>query len=153
MTEDGQKKIFNIFEPRIMFGESNLVGFPNLLTFTCLTPVKVVAIRKQDIYNWDKQMLFTIIHILLCKLRTVGNQLTNQIFDNVEDRIENLLFELAKLYGKSHSESLTIEVPITHQVIADIVGTSRVRVSQSIAKMTREGKLSMNGKKFIIHKQ
>jgi CRP-like cAMP-binding protein len=63
IAEDGQKKIFSIFEPRIMFGESNLAGFPNLLNFVCLTPVKVAAIRKQDIYNWDKQMLFTIIHI------------------------------------------------------------------------------------------
>jgi len=153
IAEDGQKKIFSIFEPRIMFGESNLAGFPNLLNFVCLTPVKVAAIRKQDIYNWDKQMLFTIIHILLCKLKTVGYQLTNQIFDDVEDRIEKLLFESAKLYSKANSEKLTVEVPITHQVIADIVGTSRVRVTQTITKMTREGKITVSGKKIILHTQ
>lgn len=147
---DGRKRIVSIHEPRCFFGETILDGFPNVLTATCLTAVKAAELDKNDIIHFDKQLLLAIIYSMSWKSRILINVLGDQTFDEVENRVQDLLLGLSDKFGKADENKVVVNLPLTHQLIADIVGSSRVRVSQTLGSMAKKRKLSMNRKYFTL---
>jgi CRP/FNR family cyclic AMP-dependent transcriptional regulator len=152
INRDGRKKTIGICEPRMLIGEFVFDRYPNLLTGVCLTKCKAAVIRRQDAFHWDEDMLRDVANSLCWKLRTVIGQLADQTFDDVEERIENLLIGLTSMHGKTTPEGSLVEIPLTHQMIADIVGSSRVRVTQALTKMTKEKKISISKDKYYFIK-
>lgn len=58
-------------------------------------------------------------------------------FDNVETRIVKLLNKMCKTEGKTN-------IQITHQKIADLLGTTRVVVSRILKKIENEGQILLD---------
>lgn len=153
VNHEGRKKIICIHEPRCLFAETILDGYQYLVTATCLTPVKVAAINRSSVLNWDIHMLMALVNTLCWKSRINILQLAEQTFDEVGERVEDLLLGLGNKFGTSDSEGVHVELPLTHQLIADIVGSSRVRVSQALGEMTKKRRLAMSKHKFIIYNE
>lgn len=153
ITSNGRKKIIHIHEPRCFFGETILDGKPNHLTATCLTPVKVIAINKDEVINSnDKELWFKIILSFCAKNRNMVKLIEEQGFKEIDERVEDLLEVLSYKLGMNYpNDYIYVKIPLTHQLIADFVGASRVRISQIIRKMTKEGRLHLKRKYFIFY--
>lgn len=150
VNNEGKKRIVSIHEPKCFIGESILDGFPHILTAVSLTPVKVAVLSIKDVNSWDREMLLELNKSLAWKSRIVIGQLTDQTFNEVGNRVEDLLLGLCNKFGKIDSDGIRVELPITHQLIADLVGSSRVRVSQSLGHMVKTKQLTMGRKNFRV---
>lgn len=147
INRDGKKKIVGIHEPRYFFGETIQDQAPRLTTAICLTDVTVAELDSSFDPGTDYLRSKFFAALYACtnhKLRCQIQQLSDHVFDEVEDRVEKFLFGLASNFGQENGDKqVHINLPVTHQLIADVVGSSRVRVSQVISELSKENKIKI----------
>lgn len=85
-----------------------------------------------------------VIDLLSCRMRVLGDMLLNLVSDDVSSRVVKLLFRLAARYGRRSDEAIDLELPLTHQDMADMVGTTRQTVTTVLGELKRQGLLSMD---------
>ena len=86
------------------------------------------------------------ISILSARVRTLGHALVGLASDNVETRIARLLVRFAAVSsgarcctGSTESDELCVNVRLTHQDIANLIGASRQTVSSTLAQLRKIG--------------
>ena len=94
-----------------------------------------------------------IIELLSCRMRMLGDWMLNMATDDVGARIAKLFLRLRSQYGIDCTVhcgcASMIEFKLTHQEIADLVGTSRQTVSTIVNRMRRDDIISLDQK--IMH--
>ena len=98
-------------------------------------------------------MAMQVIDLLSCRLRVLGDILTNLATDDASSRIIKLLLRLCARYGRLGSrcgilgedrdDRVCLDIPLTHQEIADMLGTSRQTVTTVMGELKRCGVLHM----------
>ena len=94
-----------------------------------------------------------IIELLSCRMRMLSDWMLNMATDDVAARIAKLLLRLLGQYGAHCSIACgcerQIKFELTHQDIADLVGTSRQTVSTMLGRLRRSETISLDHK--FIH--
>lgn len=145
-NNQGKKKIISIHEPKCFFGEIIMDKAPRLASAVCLTNVTVAMLNTSFSLGseyLDKKLFMSLFYSTNFKLRIQLLQLSEHVFDEVEDRVEKLLLGLCSNFGQETDKHSFIDLPVTHQMIADIVGSSRVRVSQIISDLSKKEKIKL----------
>lgn len=87
------------------------------------------------------------IGILSARVRTVGLSLVDIATDDVETRLARLLLRFAAISEKAHCDDVEnegevcINVRLTHQDIASLIGSSRQTVTTTLANLRKRGTL------------
>ena len=68
----------------------------------------------------------------------------------LRERITNTLLELASDFGIKESRGALLRASFSHQDIADLVGASRPRVTEHLARMEREHLIIRQGRQLIV---
>ena len=82
------------------------------------------------------------------RLRETNEQARSLSFQGVEERTRNLFERIARPEDGDTKRLLT--PALTHQQIADMVGTSRETVTRSIKQLKDSGWLAQEGKRYVI---
>lgn len=154
-SNDGKKKTISIHEPRCFFGELVMDHQPRLTTATCLTDVTVALMNTSFSLGSelnDKKLYKALFYSTNFKLRTQVLQLSELVFNEVEDRVEKLLSGLCANFGHDNDKFVQVNLPLTHQLIADIVGSSRVRVSQILSDFSKQEKIQVKRNEITLRK-
>ena|SRR5262245_41644677 len=69
---------------------------------------------------------------------------------NHAERLQETLYRLARDHGKVHAEGVEIDVPLTHELLAQMVGSARETVTCTLARFQREGLLVRNGRTYRL---
>ena len=100
----------------------------------------------------DGEAAMLVVDLLSCRLRGLADMLLNLTSDDVTTRLVKLLIRLSARYGKPVSDAETLlDISLTHQEIADMIGTTRQSASTALNALKRQGLLSV--KKHCIHIQ
>jgi len=91
-----------------------------------------------------------IIRVLGQRLRQSMELVRDLSFKQVPHRLAGLLMKLGEEYGRETGEGLLIDLPLSRQELADIVGTSRETVTRELKKMEREGMLAVNRRMITV---
>lgn len=106
----------------------------------------------KDFLKRDGEAAMLVVDLLSCRLRGLADMLLNLTSDEVPTRLVKLLIRLSARYGKPVSDAETLlDISLTHQEIADMIGTTRQSVSTALNALKRQGLLSV--KKHCIHIQ
>ncbi|MFM6189797.1 MAG: Crp/Fnr family transcriptional regulator [Planktothrix sp.] len=108
----------------------------------CLTPVQATAI---PVTESDHLRPFFIEHIhqLQTFLEIVHSR-------PVDEALHKLLTLLANKFGSDVSQGQRIEFHLTHQEIAETIGTSRVTVTRLLKEFEQQGIIERLNKQFIL---
>ena len=90
------------------------------------------------------------MQVLSSRMRVLGEIFVNLVSDDVNTRIAKLIVRLAAHYGTRVGKDIVLNIPLTHQEIADMVGTSRQTVTSSFSALNRQGVLSINNHRICI---
>jgi len=153
IAPDGRKKIVAIHEPYCLFGETALDGSPYVAGAEAMCEIEAFVIDSKKFLEMvasDTDLLQVLLRTMILKMRTLGWQIGQQSFDDVGDRIESLLNALVNDFGKQQNEGIILELPLTHQLIAELIGSSRVRVSQKMVELYQQKKVTKVKRKFIF---
>lgn len=139
LTEDGRKKTNMVFARMSMLGISCLDQKTSMVGVRCLSRVKAAMVHKSSVKAWPNGMLLSLAMIQTLKMQGVYRQLREQTFFSVEEQIVKFLADWEKS-GISESENGPKE--ISRQLMADVLGLSRVRVVTVLGQMRQKGALS-----------
>jgi CRP-like cAMP-binding protein len=66
------------------------------------------------------------------------------------ERLQETLYRLARDYGRVCTEGVEIDLPLTHELLGQMVGSARETVSGTLARFQREGLLVRNGRTYRL---
>jgi CRP/FNR family transcriptional regulator len=90
------------------------------------------------------------MQVLSSRLRTLGDSFANLVADDAELRIAKLILRLATLHGERSEHGTRIALPLTHQDIANMAGTSRQTATDVLNALKRRGLLVVRGRHIRI---
>ena len=147
LSEQGKEAVVGIFEPGQFFGEGCLNGNPRRIsTTTALEECVITAITKSAmlaaLHSQPKFSEFFLAY-LLTRNNRIEEDLIDQLFNSSEKRLARLLLLLAN-FGKD-GRLQPIKVHISQETLAEMIGTTRSRVSFFMNKFRKLGFISYNG--------
>ena len=91
-----------------------------------------------------------VIGLLSRRLRELGDVLLNLASDDVTSRVIKLITRLSARYGKPFENGIYLDIPLTHQEMADMIGTSRQTVTTVLGSLRRKGILRTEQRNIYI---
>ncbi|HID22586.1 MAG TPA: Crp/Fnr family transcriptional regulator, partial [Planctomycetaceae bacterium] len=88
--------------------------------------------------------------VLCRRLASADTQITDIAFKNVNGRVASQLLALADQYGREIDGEKVIDLKLTHQDIAEMVGTNRESISRAMSAFRREGSIAIRARKIVI---
>lgn len=82
-----------------------------------------------------------ILELFSCRLRVLGEMLQALTADDVTTRVVKLLLRLSARYGRPMEGTICLDIPLTHQEMADMVGATRQTVTAVLNDLKRLGAL------------
>jgi CRP/FNR family cyclic AMP-dependent transcriptional regulator len=148
MSELGKEAVVAILQRGQFFGEGCLNGEPRrIATTTAMENCTITAISKDAmIAALDAEPGFAELFMsyLLSRNSRIEEDLIDQLFNSSERRLARLLLLLAN-FGKPGSPQ-PINPAISQETLAEMIGTTRSRVSYFMNKFRKLGFISYNGK-------
>lgn len=147
VSSRGKEAVIAILGAGDFFGEGCLAGqLKRMATATAMSSASVARIEKGDAMRVLRdEPAFTQVFLqhLLARSIRVEEDLVDQLFNSSEKRLARVLLLLAN-FGKEGKPE-TIIAKISQQTLAEIVGTTRSRVSFFMNKFRKLGFVSYNG--------
>jgi CRP/FNR family transcriptional regulator, cyclic AMP receptor protein len=148
ISEQGKEAVVGLIEAGQFFGEGCMNGHQiRIATTTTMEPCLITAITKQAMLaalNREPTFSSLFMKHLLSRNSRVEEDLIDQLFNSSEKRLARLLLLLAN-FGKE-GNSMPINPDISQETLAEMIGTTRSRVSFFMNKFRKLGLISYNGK-------
>lgn len=156
LSSQGKEVILWFCFPGEVFGLSEITrGAKRSVYAQACTVSEVYLIQRLAFNNFLTQhsdAAMSIIDLLSCRLRGLSDMLSNLTSDDVTSRIIKLLIRMSMMYGAQKQELLCLNMHLTHQEIADMIGASRQTVSSVIGRLKQEGILLIGNDSIHIDK-
>ena len=148
LSEQGKEAVVGILEAGQFFGEGCLTGHPlRIATTTALEDCVITSITKTAmIATLHDEPAFSEMFItyLLTRNSRVEEDLIDQLFNSSEKRLARLLLILAHFGKEGRPQPIAVE--LSQETLAEMIGTTRSRVSFFMNKFRKLGFISYNGK-------
>ena len=147
VSEQGREAVVAILGTNEFFGEGCLVGqTQRIATAAAMTGCKIMRIEKHAMMRvLHEEPAFSemfVAHLLVRTLR-VEEDLVDQLFNSSEKRLARALLLLANFGKEGRPEPIIAKV--SQETLADMIGTTRSRVSFFMNKFRKLGFISYNG--------
>jgi CRP/FNR family transcriptional regulator, cyclic AMP receptor protein len=140
----GEAVTLSVLSPGQAFGEMALVGRRRrTATATALEPVVARAMSREsfDTLRRDHPAVDRLlVDILASRVDRLSVQLSEALFMPVETRLARRLLTLCEVYRRGTHQ---VELPLTQEDIASVVGTSRPTVNQILNRLATEGTVEL----------
>jgi CRP-like cAMP-binding protein len=153
VSDRGKEAVASLLGPDEFFGEACMAGQrQRLVTVSAMMDAVVVRIAQPEMVRLvQEQSDFShmfMTHILNRTIR-VEADLIDQLFNSSERRLARLLLLLANYGGEGNPEPIIIK--ISQETLAEMIGTTRSRVSFFMNRFRKLGFVSYNGH-IEVHK-
>ena len=143
-----QEAVVGILEPGQFFGEGCLNGHSlRIATTTAMAECVITSITKEAMIaalRNEPKFSELFMTYLLARNSRIEEDLIDQLFNSSERRLARLLLLLAH-FGKEGSPQ-PINPSISQEALAEMIGTTRSRVSFFMNRFRKLGLISYNGK-------
>jgi CRP/FNR family cyclic AMP-dependent transcriptional regulator len=129
------------------FGELCLAGFPlRVSTAVALTASSIRTIKKEKMLQMlrkKNKLSNSLVAYLLSSVKNYREHVSDLLTSSAEQRLARVLLRLAHL---DKNGPPVVEIPmISHQVLADMVGTTRPRVNFFMNRFRKQGFIDYDG--------
>lgn len=152
LSPSGKEIILWFSFPGEVFGVAELLqGADREIFAEANVDSEVYCISQQkflDFLRTHPEAAMRAIGILSARVRTLGSTLVDLASDDVETRLARFLLRYAaiKTYRPCHHSlsngEVCVNIPFTHQDIANLIGASRQTVTSTLAGLRRRGAIS-----------
>jgi CRP-like cAMP-binding protein len=80
----------------------------------------------------------------------VERRLKSLLFRSNRERLIYLLLELAEKYGRTNPDGLLIGIKLSHQELANMIGSTRETVTVLLGELQSEGLLAIQRRQVIL---
>jgi CRP-like cAMP-binding protein len=151
VSQQGKEAVVAIVERAAFFGESCLAG-------QAIRTSTATAMEDSSIVRIDKEAMISVLHeeptfaelfmaYLLAHTIRIEEDLVDHLFNSSEKRLARVLLLLAR-FGKEGKPE-TVIAKISQETLAEMIGTTRSRVSFFMNKFRKLGFIDYNGELHV----
>ena len=148
LSSAGKEAVLAILGPRQFFGEGALVG-------QSVRVSTATAVQRATLFQVERRAMLRALHdqaelsekfmgFLLARNIDLEEDLCDQLFNHSEKRFARVLLKLACL--REHDLVADATIPLLrHEILAEMVGTTRSRINHFMNKFRKMGLIDYNG--------
>ncbi|MEC9485428.1 MAG: Crp/Fnr family transcriptional regulator [Candidatus Izemoplasma sp.] len=155
LHEDGEEKILELV------GRDDFIGLLAVLrnqttypaSAECLTDVTMTVSSKADTlqaYEDHQPFKEACMHCATTRADVFQSQLFQLSNRSTDDKIVGFLTQLAQRFGTYKNDQYCVELPLTQQELASIIGLRRETLSRRLNALKDESIIDFKGSKYII---
>jgi CRP/FNR family cyclic AMP-dependent transcriptional regulator len=154
VSERGKEATITLIAPGEFIGEESIAGVVGLrlATATAITGCRALKIDREEMIRvLHEEHAFSDLFLKFLLARSMRTQadLVDQLFNSSEKRLARILLLMAEFGRPGEPETLIPQ--ITQETLADMIGTTRSRVSFFMNRFRRMGFIEYNGR-IQVHK-
>jgi len=156
ISEEGREVTLALLEPGEIFGELEVLDdAPRDTLAEALDDSKICVVSKAlflEMIHSMPALSFRLTKLIGFRMRKIESRVEDLVFKDVPARLAHLLLDLAKDYGKEAPQGVLLQIKITHQEIANLIGSIRETVSAVLGDFKREGWIAFEGRRIVLLK-
>jgi CRP/FNR family transcriptional regulator/CRP/FNR family cyclic AMP-dependent transcriptional regulator len=156
ISPDGQEISLVVFGKGEYFGEFSLLdGLPRSADAIALEKVECYTLQRADFHNVimkKPRIAIQVMEVLCERLRKTDQQVEDLIVLDVYGRVAKKLLELAETHGVPGENGILIDVRLTQQDLAAMVGASRESVNKVLGYFTDKEFITTDKHKITLHR-
>ena len=154
-SPNGRTMIVKLAEPGEVLGLSATIsGKPYEVTAETLDPCQVNFVKRDDFLRFlkdDVEACFKVAEQLSDKYHTACQEVRSLgLSHSASEKLANLLLEWSCRNGESAKAEPRLKLRLTHEEIAQMIGTSRETVTRLFAEMKRRQIVQSKGSTLLI---
>ena len=150
ISKQGKEAVVAILGPDEFLGEGCLIGQPKrLVTATAMTECLTMRVEKAEMLRvLQSEPAFSHIFVshILARSARIEEDLVDQLFNSTEKRLARVLLLLANFGKGGLGRSRFLQARSVYQTLAEMIGTTRSRVSHFMNKFRNLGFIEYNGR-------
>ncbi len=156
ISEDGREVTIAMLAPGEIFGELEaLDGAPRDTLAEALDDCQICVVSK-DVFiamvSRKPEFSFRLTKMIGFRLRKIESRVEDLVFRDVPARLAHLLIDLSTEHGRETSEGISLQIKITHQEMANLIGSIRETVSAILGEFKRQGWISFERRRIILRR-
>ncbi len=154
VSKNAKQATITLLSPSDFAGEESLAAIVGLRlsTATAVTACRALKIDRSEMIRMmhdEPEFANIFLKFLLSRSMRIQSDLIDELFNSSEKRLARILLVMAE-FGKP-GEPETFIPPVTQETLADMIGTTRSRVSYFMNRFRKLGFISYNGR-IQVHK-
>lgn len=154
-SPNGREVTFGLVNPNELFADTGLFSASSTYHYSCeaIEESTVLAFRRTDFEAALESSGDSMKHMYLqqCQQRLkVESRLADFVFFDVTARLARLLVGLAGTYGRSTKIGTLLKLKITHQELANLIGSTRETTTLILSEFRRRGLIEFAGRKIVL---
>lgn len=154
ITPDGRELTLTFLKPGEIFGELEAVEELSRDTQAEAHNDVLICILQQshllDLMSAKPELGIRLSKLMGFRRHVIENRLENLVFRSIPQRLAFLLLELGQQFGEHNSPAIKINIPLTHQDIANLVGAARQTVTATLLDFKSQGLIDMAAKGITL---
>jgi CRP/FNR family cyclic AMP-dependent transcriptional regulator len=157
LSPNGTQTIFWFCVPGDVFGAGGISGSDFQSVYAqAVEPSTVHFVSRADfeiVMKAHPQIAINMVRLMGARLRLACDSMVDISEHKAESRLARVLLRLAHNYGRRAGSQVEIRVQVSHQELADMIGSSRQTVNTLLHEFSNNGWISLKGRTFSIISQ
>jgi CRP-like cAMP-binding protein len=153
-SDAGDETVLSIFGPGESLGELALIDSQvRSATVQALEKVEAVSIQRaafQRVVESHPAAMWRLFAGLATRIRHLTDTVSDLTALSLEERLAKKLLELAVERGRDLEGAIEIQLAITQQELADMIGATRPSVNKILGMYETQGLIGHNGRHLVI---
>jgi CRP/FNR family transcriptional regulator, cyclic AMP receptor protein len=156
ISPEGQEITLAIFGKGECFGELTILdGLPRSADAVALEKVECYTLQRSDFHRAIRKnpdIAIQVLESISKRLRSTDQMVEDLIFLDVYGRVAKKLLELADTHGTKVADGIRIDVRLTQQELAAMVGASRESVNKVMGYFSDKDFISSDKHRITLHR-
>lgn len=154
LTPDGKQSILAFIEPGELFGELALIESGQRDEYAEAVEKSAIVLIPSyvmhDLVQRYPNVSLGVTKVFGLRRKRIERRLKNLLFLSNRQRLTHLLLELTEQYGVRGGDGIRLRIQLSHQDLANIIGSTRETVAVVLGEMQAEGILRVGRRKIVI---
>lgn len=154
VTRDGKELTLAYRATGDFFGETCLLdGSPREEMVEAMEPCTTVEVSQDQLDRLlasNVEVSYQVVRTLIARRRDLETKVEQLIFKDVGSKLAELLLTLGVEHGIENKKGVVLGLKITHQEMANLIGSTRETVSLTLSQFKRKGYITTEGRKVIL---
>jgi CRP-like cAMP-binding protein len=143
-----------VFNAGDFFGDMSLLdGRPRSASIAATLETTTLVLERADFISLLRarpDAAMAVLEVVAKRLRDAGEMASDLAFLGVGGRLAKRLLDLAETNGVQGADGSYLDMPITQEELATMIGVTRESVNRNLNQFRRLGWVQYKGRKFLI---
>lgn len=154
LTGDGKLSTLAYVKAGEIFGELSLFDSEERGEYCgaveTTTVVRIPSVIMKSLMQSELDIALGVTTLVGLRRKRIENRLKNLLFTSNQQRLTHLLLDLAEQFGTAVEEGIQLSLKLSHQELANLIGTTRETVTILLGKMKSDGHIGGKRQHVIL---